>query len=169
MDAPQNWTGDAAYHQELAAGRLAGQARKAYGWMLEAVAANGAEPVTTAEALKGRASNVNLYWARYTELFYQGAIVRAPVRKCKVTGREALTWRPVPPPWVPVPGSRTSAVVLRPLLREAAALIRELTAAMDPHTTVGWVGREALIERAEARAHEYEVNAGNTYVGSGVS
>lgn len=152
------WTGDAAYHDELAAGRLGEQARRVYGWVLEAQAQNGGDFVTGAEALDKRVRNVNLYRARMTELFYQGALVKGPPRECKVTHRQAITWRAVPPPWTPVDHRRTGALVLRPLLREAAALIRELATSSEAPT-------EEQAERAVARAREYDRAAADGYGG----
>lgn len=167
--AAAGWTGDAAYHDELAAGRLGENARKVYGWVLEAMAKNGGAPVTAAEALDQRVRNVNLFRARMTELFYQGALVKAPARACNVTHRQAITWKAVPPPWTPVAHRRTGPLVLRPLLREAAALIRELAGYIEgraaaPPTTSEQV-MDRLLERAIERAREYDNAASDGYGG----
>lgn len=167
--AVAGWTSAASYHDELAAGRLGEQARRVYGWVLEAMAQNGGEAVTAAEALDKRVRNVNLYRARMTELFYQGALVKAPARECSVTHRTAITWKAVPPPWEPVEHRRTGALVLRPLLRESAALIRELVEAandaLGDHSPMVQAGAAPLLERAIERAREYDRAAADGYGG----
>ena len=165
--AVAGWTSEAAYHEELAAGRLGEQARRVYAWVLEAMAQNGGAAVTAAEALDKRVRNVNLYRARMTELFYQGALVKSEPRLCKVTNRTALTWKAVQPPWAPVNHRRTGALILRPLLRESAALIRELleqVQAGKPELGTS-PALERLTERAIERAREYDRAAADGYGG----
>lgn len=69
--------------------------------------------------------NVNAWRARFTELQSRGLIVESGTRKCKISGRSALTWRytertvPLAPK-----GAQTSAKELRELIARAAVIIK---------------------------------------------
>jgi hypothetical protein len=77
-----------SYRQLVESGALRGKQASA----LEAVVLWG--PATSAEIIDKAqlGENVNLWRARFTELQARGLIVETGTRKCKITGRTALTW-----------------------------------------------------------------------------
>ena len=93
-------TGDKAFHDELNSGRVGVHQLRVLSWM-RAATRNGAEPTSGEVLADNHIANVNLWRARFTELADKGAIIATGTRTCEVTGREALTWRLAPPPWVP--------------------------------------------------------------------
>jgi predicted ArsR family transcriptional regulator len=68
--------------------------------------------------------NVNAWRARFTELQARGLIVESGTRKCKITGRTAITWRYTDRSKPLEAQHRVSGAKLRELLKRAAKLLQ---------------------------------------------
>lgn len=78
-----------AYEELIKSGKLKGQLADILRYV-----AGMCDPVTSAEAVHGTkyARNLNCTRARFTELRERGLIREMGQRKCKITGRNAITW-----------------------------------------------------------------------------
>jgi hypothetical protein len=160
---PAAWVREGTAVDEAIAGRLSESARRVFYSMTEANHAAGGAAVTIAEAMAGRTRNPNTFRIRCTELFYMGALIKGETRQCRVSRRLALTWTAVPPPWTPIPGGRATAATLRPLLREAADLLRRAGAHIERSGDLSRDQRQELLDLIRARAAEYQEAASNAY------
>jgi hypothetical protein len=106
-----------AYAEARQSGLISAQQAQVLLWMIN----DQRTWQTSAEVLRARVENVNLWRARFTELHDIGAIIGGGRRRCTITGRSAIVWSVAPWPWTPPEAKLT----MRELLELALKVIDE--------------------------------------------